>query len=261
MIAGAVHLSGKSSPLASIYHVYRRDRESADFSEIGQGFASLPLVDNTALTSSKSYCYKISFEDICGNRSDESGEICPVLLKAETNDGITEFNWTSLEGWQEGPSRYELVRKAVATFPELPVFTGSGLGFTLNGQDKTSKEVTYQIRVLPSRSDLYPGGSLSNEVVVVQESRMRFPDTFTPNNDGPTENEVFRCYCSFIKTYQLVIFNSWGNVVFSTDNPKDSWDGKVDGQPAQTGNYAYRAIAVDEAGKKLEKAGFIALLR
>jgi gliding motility-associated-like protein len=93
----------------------------------------------------------------------------------------------------------------------------------------------------------------------MQESRFRFPDSFTPNNDQI--NDEFKCYGSFIKTYQLIIYNSWGNVVFSSDKSDIGWDGKIDGQPAQTGNYAYRAVATDEAGEKLEKSGFFSLLR
>jgi gliding motility-associated-like protein len=96
-------------------------------------------------------------------------------------------------------------------------------------------------------------------VEIIQESRMRFPDSFTPNNDGI--NDGFRCYGSFLKTFQLIIYNSWGNVVYSSDMPDAVWDGRIDGQPAQTGNYAFRAIATDETGDRLEKSGFFSLIR
>jgi gliding motility-associated-like protein len=58
-----------------------------------------------------------------------------------------------------------------------------------------------------------------------------------------------------------VVYNSWGNIVFSSNKSGEFWNGKIDGLPAPTGNYAYRVIATDEAGERLEKSGFFALIR
>jgi gliding motility-associated-like protein len=112
---------------------------------------------------------------------------------------------------------------------------------------------------LASNPGFYPDGSWSNEVEVIQETRLRFPDTFTPNEDGI--NDFFQCYGLFLKSFELVVYNSWGNIVFSSNNSGEFWNGKIDGLPAPTGNYAYRVIATDEAGERLEKSGFFALIR
>ena len=253
-----IKVDGVPSPLASRYWLLRRDRDSLDFDTIGKDFLAFPITDVLAKTQEKAYCYLIGFDDKCGNHSLPSEIVCPVLLKAQQVDGSIDFSWTSLQGWEDGVADYELIRKATG-LSQIVVYSGKNLEYFQSGQDKTAKRLTYQIKVIPVLSS-YPV-SFSNEVNIVQESRLRFPDAFTPNNDGPPENELFSCFGSFIKSYQLIIYNSWGNVVFSSDQVVEGWDGKIDGLEAQTGNYSYRAIATDVEGNRLEKAGFFSLIR
>lgn len=256
--AGSILISGTASPLASIYHLFRRERDVPEYAEIGNGFSSLPIQDSSALISSKAYCYKIAFDDICGNRSRLSDSICPVLLKYTNQGGVYEFDWTSMSGWKGGVLRYELIRTVPGQAGRLR-YSGLDLEHAIESQDTIAKRVFYRIHSLPTNSGFYPEGSWSNEVEVIQETRLRFPDTFTPNEDGI--NDFFQCYGLFLKSFELVVYNSWGNIVFSSNKLGEFWNGKIDGLPAPTGNYAYRAIATDESGERLEKSGFFALIR
>lgn len=254
--AGIV-VNGKPSPLATTYHLFRKEKNEISFEPIGNGFPSLPITDSSAEIKSKAYCYRISFKDICDNESLFSDTICPVLLKAAADKDGVDFTWTSLDGWENGPQQYELIRKADG-LPDAVWYSGLDLDHRQAGQDKDSKVIRFQVKVSPASGTLYPP-SFSNEVEIIQETRLRCPDAFTPNNDG--ENETFLCYGSFIKSYELRIYNSWGNVVFSTDKILDGWDGKIDDQEAPSGNYGYRVIATDASGKRLERSGFFALIR
>lgn len=51
------------------------------------------------------------------------------------------------------------------------------------------------------------------------------PNTFTPNNDG--RNDVFRPEGTawMPGTYEITIFNRWGEVVFYSNDPEEFWDG------------------------------------
>ena len=251
-----------ASAIVSRYHLFRKDREGGTFSEVGSGIPSLPVIDSSARPSLQAYCYRISFDDNCGNRSLLSDSICPVFLKVSANaGGAISLEWTPMEGWKGedlGLARYELIRK-VPGLPDKVLNMDRDLTFEQEKQDPDAKRLVFQIKSTPREPGIYPDYSYSNEVEIIQESRFRFPDAFTPNNDGI--NDDFRCYGSFLKTFQLIIYNAWGNVVFSTDKADEVWDGKIDGQPAQTGNYAYRAIATDESGERMEKSGFFSLLR
>lgn len=260
VLPAGIRIFANPSPIATLYHLFRRDRNSGTFIETGTGFTSIPITDATAKTNENAYCYRISFDDVCGNRSLLSDSICPVLLKVSKEPGGSlSFGWTSLDGWKNGLDRYELLVRKASGPEELTLYSGKDLRYEQQGQLKDSKKLIFRLLAVPESPALYPDSSFSNEVELIQDSRFRFPDSFTPNNDRI--NDVFQCYGSFISTYQLIIYNAWGNVVFSTDKPNEGWDGKIDGQPAQTGNYAYRAIATDEAGERMEKSGFFSLVR
>lgn len=254
-----IEVNGKSSPLATLYHLFRKEKTRTDYREIGNGFTTMPILDSSAEKDSKAYCYRIAFDDKCGNRSLPSDSVCPVLLSARMEAGAIDFAWTSMDGWKNGPQQYELIRKAEGLQDEVR-YTGLDLDHRQAGQDKESKVIRFQVKINPNSASLYPP-SYSNEIELIQESRLRCPDAFTPNNQGPSENEFFRCYGSFIKDYELRIYNSWGNVIYNTDKFAEGWDGKIDGQPAPSGNYAYRVIATDSADNRMEKSGFFALIR
>ena len=83
----------------------------------------------------------------------------------------------------------------------------------------------------------YGCSCLDSVIVAVKVSYLAVPNFFTPNGDGI--NDEFRVAYTSIKTYKCVVFNRWGNVVFSTDNPNEGWDGNVHGRPAAEGTYYY----------------------
>lgn len=55
------------------------------------------------------------------------------------------------------------------------------------------------------------------------------PNSFTPNNDG--KNDVFLPVGSawMPDTYELIVFNRWGEVVFQSNDPAQPWDGSHQG--------------------------------
>ena len=49
------------------------------------------------------------------------------------------------------------------------------------------------------------------------------PNTFTPNGDGL--NDLFNAKWKGLKTYSMVIYNRWGDVLFKTSDPLEGWNG------------------------------------
>lgn len=71
------------------------------------------------------------------------------------------------------------------------------------------------------------------------------PNTFTPNNDGandlftPRENR-------FVSQIDLKIFNTWGNLIFETQDPEINWNGQDDsGKSYDQGTYYYTCRIFD----------------
>lgn len=89
------------------------------------------------------------------------------------------------------------------------------------------------------------------------------PNAFTPNGDGM--NEVFLPVVSgAFDAYELLIFDRWGEAIFSSASPQGSWDGLVNGTPAQDGVYVWtiRYKAVTDEGVVQERlTGHVTLLR
>lgn len=53
------------------------------------------------------------------------------------------------------------------------------------------------------------------------------PNAFSPNGDGI--NDYFGGFGTNIKEYELMIFNRWGNRIYTTNNMLDPWDGRYKG--------------------------------
>ncbi|MBX2906989.1 MAG: gliding motility-associated C-terminal domain-containing protein [Taibaiella sp.] len=65
-----------------------------------------------------------------------------------------------------------------------------------------------------------------------------YPNSFTPNGDGL--NDRFRISTpGNLRGYKLTIYNRWGQVVFMSASPGESWDGHWNGAPAEMGTYYY----------------------
>lgn len=83
------------------------------------------------------------------------------------------------------------------------------------------------------------GCETSQEVEVIEQfPRVFVPNAFSPNGDD--ENDVFgvKSSCN-LDSFQLIVFNQWGTVVFATTNVATSWPGTLDGEAVPDGNYAY----------------------
>ncbi len=71
---------------------------------------------------------------------------------------------------------------------------------------------------------------------------------FTPNNDN--KNDVFFLKTSYITTYEVIIYNRWGQEVYSFNQDSQIWDGKdKDGENCTTGIYFCIVHAVAITGK------------
>lgn len=82
-----------------------------------------------------------------------------------------------------------------------------------------------------------------------------FPSAFTPNNDG--KNDKYQVYGLEIKKFKFIIYNKWGEQVFSTDNIYESWDGNN----AETGAFVYIAQVVFNNNIKNIYTGNITLVK
>lgn len=62
------------------------------------------------------------------------------------------------------------------------------------------------------------------------------PNAFTPNGDGL--NDTYRVNVDDYNSYELKIYNRWGELVFRSIDPLNGWNGDYRNQPCQQGIYS-----------------------
>lgn len=86
------------------------------------------------------------------------------------------------------------------------------------------------------------------------------PNAFTPNDDG--RNDQLRPVAVGMQRIdQFIVYNRWGQTVFSTTKNGDGWDGSIRGQQQGAGVYVWLVKAVDFNGKAHFRKGTVTLIR
>jgi len=90
---------------------------------------------------------------------------------------------------------------------------------------------------------------------------MLLPSAFSPNGDG--KNDFFRPLGSTIQDFDFIIFNRWGEQVFSKNSGDihDGWDGTFDGKPQPVGVYVYYLTGKFISGETFSLHGSVTLIR
>uniref|UniRef100_UPI004047F5FE T9SS type B sorting domain-containing protein n=2 Tax=Roseivirga sp. TaxID=1964215 RepID=UPI004047F5FE len=92
---------------------------------------------------------------------------------------------------------------------------------------------TYSVRIVDANGC---ETSLGFEVVE-RYPKLFIPNAFSPNNDGV--NDVFKPVTDCQLQYSMQIYNKWGAIVFATEDITKGWDGRVNGNKVQDGQYSY----------------------
>jgi len=88
-----------------------------------------------------------------------------------------------------------------------------------------------------------------------------FPNAFSPNGDrnndffGPIGNVLA------VSNYFLAIYNRFGQIIFSTNNPLIKWDGTYNGKKLDTGTYIFQASYTYNGRIKKSKHGSLIIVR
>ena len=229
----------------------RADNPNAGFQEVGTTANTNRYSDVTAKTSERSYCYRILYENACGNRSEPSPPICTIFLK---NAGRL-INWTGDAPFTNNVGGYFVIKlNNGGAASEKGV--GPNLTFDPQFDDPNEQEFEYQIR---ARSQNGAFLSFSNVILYRREAALFLPDAFSPNGDGI--NDTFKPSGSFYDNFQMIIYNRWGQSIFQTADPATGWDGTVNAERAPQGQYIYKVIIRDNTGKDFVKNGTVMLLR
>lgn len=120
---------------------------------------------------------------------------------------------------------------------------------------------TYQVELTVE----YPFGCTETYTEVIDITKgydIVLPNAFTPNGDGI--NDTIRPVTLCMAEIQMSIYDTWGSLLYvevGVDDTLVGWDGTINGQPAENGNYIIVVEATTYRGETLALNGPITLIK
>ncbi|MDW3195325.1 MAG: PKD domain-containing protein [Cytophagales bacterium] len=97
-------------------------------------------------------------------------------------------------------------------------------------------------------------------VYVIPPSFISMPQSFTPNGDG-VNDIVFVQGWLLESLLEFRVFNRWGEMIFSTNNMEEGWDGKYNGRLQKSDTYVYKVRAIGVDGEEVNLEGYLNLVK
>ncbi|HET8861371.1 gliding motility-associated C-terminal domain-containing protein [Marivirga sp.] len=132
-----------------------------------------------------------------------------------------------------------------------------GLNTGFADVDPDKKPAKYRILAISAANDSVM--SASNIITLFQPFSLEFPTAFTPNGDGL--NDSFGGVAKGVKEYKMVIYNRFGDIVFTSNDIEKKWDGILNGEVAPSGGYVYQVFAKGNEGQGIDQSGKVMLIK
>ena len=154
------------------------------------------------------------------------------------SDEIASKDFNSVSQWKNTRSRWEVDEFQANTSASIPFI-------------RTPEKVMFA-QSLNFTDDIYA-------LTVKQELDVNVPQIFSPNGDG--KNDILYALGDDFLTFEMLIYNRWGELVFQSNDPNKGWDGKFKGVNAQAGVYVYVVNAEIKETGMINKKGDVTLVR
>ncbi len=221
------------------------------------------FIDEEVEPDKVGYRYRVVVLDSCGHDAIVSNIGGNILLRAEALlSAENVLDWNGYANWAGFPAAYRIHRSIedlaftqLATLPPQPWTWTDNVANLIAGDGRAC----YYVEALEAGN---PSGinatSVSNIVCAVQEDLVFIPNAFVVGG----VNTIFQPVLGFVDVsdYTLNIINRWGQVVWTTNDPLEGWDGQVDGRLVPIGVYGYFCGFSNGAGRRFEKRGTVTML-
>lgn len=160
---------------------------------------------------------------------------------------------------------------------------GNANNYWLFGDGSTSTEVNplyeysaegeYQITlIITDEKGCIDTFSLSEKIVVLEESSIQVPNAFTPNTSAPSggeyhpndlSNDIFHPVVKGVDKdrYEFAVYSRWGELLFVTKETTIGWDGYYKGKLCTQDVYVWKIKAITLEGKIINKSGDVTLIK
>jgi gliding motility-associated-like protein len=97
-------------------------------------------------------------------------------------------------------------------------------------------------------------------LTVTSQNHFYIPNAFSPNGDGINDT-LYVSASAGVLYYQMMIWDRWGELVYSSYDIGTGWDGRYKGTMVPTGGYVYMATLSFADGIVYHSKGSITLIR
>lgn len=110
----------------------------------------------------------------------------------------------------------------------------------------------------------HPSGCVDTSI---QSLRLRLintyfmPNVFTPNGDGLNDDFEPTGLLVGVTEYRLRVWTRWGELIYTSVNTKEGWDGMYNGRESPGGGYLWDAQYIDVNGEMASYKGGVVLVR
>ncbi len=167
---------------------------------------------------------------------DPAGVLDPVItFDEQTSADVNYWNWSFGDGDSLSPD----TKNPVHTYPSI--------------------ETTYTVTLGVHNAGLCPN-SISHIIVIGPEFSFYIPNAFSPNDDQ--KNDVFGATGGGIVKFKLLIFDRWGNLIFTGDELNKTWDGKFKGSElVQQDVFVWKVELTDVFKKEHSFIGTVSIVK
>jgi gliding motility-associated-like protein len=212
--------------------------------------------DRTARPQSKSFCYFLSLQDSCQNRSRDSAQICTIWLSSLKSGRDNALIWSTFEGFEDNFFyEVEVLDRAGNLLRNISPIRAES--YTDPATAFTAKLQVYRIKAVSVEDPTQV--AYSNQISIEEKHIITLPTAFTPNDDGL--NDKLFPISSTTASLEMVIFNRWGERVFVSTSLDQGWDGTYQGQAAPVGVYHVQIEGRDVFGDSFKLNEKVQLIR
>jgi gliding motility-associated-like protein len=179
----------------------------------------------------------------------------PVVTVSTATPTSLTFAWNAVNG----ATGYQVSINNGATFTD-PSSGSNGLTHTIAGL-QPGQSITIVVRALGGSQCQTSDNSapVTGTTTNPNGDAIFVPNAFTPNGDG--KNDIEYVYGTAIKSMKFYVYDQWGELIYSSLNQANGWDGTYKGTKQPVGVYVYYLDATMNDGQQIKKKGTITLLR
>jgi gliding motility-associated-like protein len=219
-------------------------------------------IDNEVNINKQSYCYHVVMYDTCDNIGPQGKIACSIYLKGISSYLKHNLDWNAYAGWENGVNNYDIERRYIDNKFESLVRIKPNQ-YEDKNFDTDEGAYYYYVNAFENKPDGILNRNLaqskSNKIFLFQHPNVYPPNAFSANFDGL--NDDLYMVNSFVKTFNLRIFNRWGQQIFETNNKKEHWKANLNDNNVQNDVYFYTVTYTGFDDAVYTKQGNFTILR